>query len=143
MMGKFLKTLVSSAAVGAAVGYFLTTKKGQEIKEKAVDFANGYKENPEAYNQTVKKKANHYKNLAVNTFNDYKEKFETGELTKEDVLDAAKEKATQASEFANDQVVAFRDKFAKTKSESASNTQAEVDDIVIDYPESDETSQED
>ncbi|WP_165329189.1 YtxH domain-containing protein [Streptococcus tangpeifui] len=141
-MGKFLKTIVSSAAVGAAVGYFLTTKKGQEIKEKAVDFANGYKDNPETYNQAVKKKANQYKNLAVNTFNDYKEKFETGELTKEDVLDVAKEKATQASEFANDQVVAFRDKFVKAKSESSSDTQAEVDDIVIDYPESDETSQE-
>lgn len=55
-MGKFLKTLVSSAAVGAAVGYFLTTKKGRELKEKAVDFANDYKENPEAYNQAAKER---------------------------------------------------------------------------------------
>ena len=134
-MGKFLKTLVSSAAVGAAVSYFLTTKKGRELKEKAVDFANDYKENPEAYNQAAKEKANQYKDLAVHTFNDYKEKFETGELTKEDVLDVAKEKATQASEFANDQVLAFRDKIAKAKADSAAETKAEVDDIVIDYPD--------
>lgn len=103
-MGKFLKTLVSSAAVGAAVGYFLTTKKGKELKDKALDFANDYKENPEAYNQ------------------------------------AAKEKAVQATEFANDQVVAFRDKIARAKADSATETRAEVDDIVIDYP--DQTTEE-
>lgn len=134
-MGKFLKTLVSSAAVGAAVGYFLTTKKGKELKDKALDFANDYKENPEAYNQAAKEKASQYKDVAVNTFNDYKEKFETGELTKEDVLDVAKDKAVQATEFANDQVVAFRDKIAKAKADSATETRAEVDDIVIDYPD--------
>ncbi|EFQ56500.1 YtxH domain-containing protein [Streptococcus downei] len=139
-MGKFLKTLVSSAAVGAAVGYFLTTKKGKELKDKALDFANDYKENPEAYNQAAKEKASQYKDVAVNTFNDYKEKFETGELTKEDVLDVAKEKAVQATEFANDQVVAFRDKIAKAKAASATETRAEVDDIVIDYP--DQTTEE-
>ncbi len=139
-MGKFLKTLVSSAAVGAAVGYFLTTKKGKELKDKALDFANDYKENPEAYNQAAKEKASQYKDVAVNTFNDYKEKFETGELTKEDVLDVAKEKAVQATEFANDQVVAFRDKIARAKADSATETRAEVDDIVIDYP--DQTTEE-
>ena len=139
-MGKFLKTLVSSAAVGAAVGYFLSTKKGKELKDKALDFANDYKENPEAYNQAAKEKASQYKDVAVNTFNDYKEKFETGELTKEDVLDVAKEKAVQATEFANDQVVAFRDKIAKAKADSATETRAEVDDIVIDYP--DQTTEE-
>lgn len=139
-MGKFLKTLVSSAAVGAAVGYFLTTKKGKKLKDKALDFANDYKENPEAYNQAAKEKASQYKDVAVNTFNDYKEKFETGELTKEDVLDVAKEKAVQATEFANDQVVAFRDKIAKAKADSATETRAEVDDIVIDYP--DQTTEE-
>lgn len=139
-MGKFLKTLVSSAAVGAAVGYFLTTKKGKELKDKALDFANDYKENPEAYNQAAKEKASQYKDVAVNTFNDYKEKFETGELTKEDVLDVAKEKAVQATEFANDKVVAFRDKIARAKADSATETRAEVDDIVIDYP--DQTTEE-
>ncbi len=139
-MGKFLKTLVSSAAVGAAVGYFLSTKKGKELKDKALDFANDYKENPEAYNQAAKEKASQYKDVAVNTFNDYKEKFETGELTKEDVLDVAKGKAVQATEFANDQVVAFRDKIAKAKADSATETRAEVDDIVIDYP--DQTTEE-
>ena len=139
-MGKFLKTLVSNAAVGAAVGYFLTTKKGKELKDKALDFANDYKENPEAYNQAAKEKASQYKDVAVNTFNDYKEKFETGELTKEDVLDVAKEKAVQATEFANDQVVAFRDKIARAKADSATETRAEVDDIVIDYP--DQTTEE-
>ena len=132
--------MVSSAAVGAAVGYFLTTKKGKELKDKALDFANDYKENPEAYNQAAKEKASQYKDVAVNTFNDYKEKFETGELTKEDVLDVAKEKAVQATEFANDQVVAFRDKIARAKADSATETRAEVDDIVIDYP--DQTTEE-
>ncbi|MGT2930284.1 YtxH domain-containing protein [Streptococcus dentasini] len=136
-MGKVFKTLISGAVLGVAAGYFLSTKKGQEFKEKAVDFAKDYKDNPEVYNQAAKEKAAVYKDAALHTVKDYKEKFETGELTKDDVIENVKDKAVQASEFANDQVLAFRDKFAKVPKEGASQTQAEVDDIVIDYPADD------
>ncbi|MFC3932793.1 YtxH domain-containing protein [Streptococcus dentapri] len=135
-MGKLVKTFVVSTAVGAAAGYFLLTDKGKEVKKKAIDLVNDYKDNSEAYNQAAKEKAGEYRDLALNTFHNYKEKFETGELTKEDIFETVKEKAAQANEFANEKAVVVKDKLSKIKEEPGQVTQAEVDDIVIDYSES-------
>ncbi|MCC9887737.1 YtxH domain-containing protein, partial [Streptococcus agalactiae] len=42
-MSKLFKTLVISAASGVAAAYFLTTKKGKELRKNAEKFYGEYK----------------------------------------------------------------------------------------------------
>ncbi|AND78993.1 YtxH domain-containing protein [Streptococcus pantholopis] len=139
-MDKFLKTVIIGAASGAAAAYFLSTEKGKEFKAKLTKAYQAYKQEPEHYQQTAKEKAAEYSQLAVDTFNDYKEKWQTGELTKDDLLSAAKEKAGQAAQFANEKVNEVKKKYyADDPSDAAAeDVTAEVDDIIIDYPETDD-----
>ncbi|MEX2784317.1 YtxH domain-containing protein [Streptococcus sp. H49] len=139
-MDKFLKTVIIGAASGAAAAYFLSTEKGKEFKAKLNKAYQAYKQEPEYYHQTAKEKAAEYSQLAVDTFNDYKEKWQTGELTKEDLFSAAKEKASQAAQFASEKVNEVKEKYdnAETTDSPSEDVTAEVDDIIIDYPETDD-----
>ncbi|AEF24831.1 exported protein [Streptococcus parauberis KCTC 11537] len=91
-MSNLLKSLVIGTATGLATAYFLSTEKGKEIKSRAEQAYDAYKENPEEYHQMAKEKGTEYTNLAKETFNDYKHKFETGEITPEQVMEAVKQK---------------------------------------------------
>lgn len=133
-MGNFFKSLVIGTATGVATAYFLTTEKGKEVKtrlEKAID---AYKENPDDYHQMAKEKGQEYTHLAKETFNDYKQKFESGELTTDQVIDIVKEKT-------NDLV----HKFSELKADLADKTDpvVENDDIIIDITKKEETLEED
>lgn len=132
-MAKLGKSLLIGATVGAAAAYFFSTTKGKEAKEKASEFITDYKENTEEYNQRALDKANSYKEKAVEKFNDYKSKYDNGDLTLEDVVDQVKEKASLVKDMAVNtlnQVTSEGD----VREKSVKNT-AEVDDIVIEYPE--------
>ena len=91
-MSKLLKNVIIGVASGAAAAYFLSTEKGKEFQKKAAKAYEAYKENPAEYHQKAKDKATEYTDLAVDTFNDYRQKFESGELTTDEFLDTVKEK---------------------------------------------------
>lgn len=80
--------------------------------------------------------------MAVDTFNDYKEKFESGELTTDEFLEVVKEKGQAAADFASEKVSEFTSKVSEAVDEAddvKEETKAEVDDIIIDYTPKDET----
>ncbi|WP_057490542.1 YtxH domain-containing protein [Streptococcus orisasini] len=142
-MGKFLNTVIIGAASGAAAAYFLSTEKGQQVKQKVNQAFEAYKRNPEEYHRYASQKASEYKDTAVNTFKDYKEKFETGELTKDDLVSTVKEKAYQVGDLADQtisEVKKYLSQAADKTEETAPVSKAQVDDIVIDYQEEAETS---
>lgn len=141
-MSKLLKTAIIGAAAGAAAAYFFSTEKGKEVVQKTKDLYDDYKENPEEYHQYASDKANAYKDLAVQTFNDYKERFDSGELTKDDIVTAVKEKTDQAADYASSKLSEFKQGFEQGTFQSNANksasffpseSSAQVDDIVIDY----------
>lgn len=137
-MGKFLNTVIIGAASGAAAAYFLSTDKGKQFKQKVKETLSAYKENPEEYHQYAAQKANEYKSAAVNTVKDYKGKMAANELTKDDVVSAVKEKASQVGDFANQTLSEVKDRLSQAAEKSektAEAVKAEVDDIVIDYQE--------
>ena len=143
-MHKFLKTVIVGAASGAAAAYFLSTEKGKEFKVKLTKAYEAYKQEPEHYHQAAKEKAAEYSQLAVDTFNDYKEKWQTGELTKEDIISAVREKTNQAVQFANEKMNEAKEKCSDTEtSDSEADRQdddvtEEAEDIIIDYTDTDE-----
>ncbi|WP_420543423.1 YtxH domain-containing protein [Streptococcus equinus] len=141
-MSKLLRNVIIGVASGAAAAYFLSTEKGKELQKKATKAYQAYKENPSEYHQKAKDKATEYTDLAVDTFNDYKEKFESGELTTDEFLEAVKEKGQAAADFASEKVSEFTSKVSEAVDEAddvKEETKAEVDDIIIDYTPKDET----
>lgn len=141
-MSKLLRNVIIGVASGAAAAYFLSTEKGKELQKKATKAYQAYKENPSEYHQKAKDKATEYTDLAVDTFNDYKEKFESGELTADEFLEVVKEKGQAAADFASEKVSEFTSKVSEAVDEAddvKEETKAEVDDIIIDYTSKDET----
>ena len=116
-MSKFLNTLIIGAASGAAAAYFFTTEKGKAVKSRIDEEIASFKEDPKAYQNQVVEKASDYKDLAVDTFQDYKTKFENGEITADDLTKTVQEKTAQVTP-----------EQANVKAE----TKAIVDDIFID-----------
>lgn len=140
-MSKLLRNVIIGVASGAAAAYFLSTEKGKELQKKATKAYQAYKENPSEYHQKAKDKATEYTDLAVDTFNDYKEKFESGELTTDEFLEVVKEKGQAAADFASEKVSEFTSKVSEAVDEAddvKEETKAEVDDIIIDYTPKDE-----
>lgn len=141
-MSKLLRNVIIGVASGAAAAYFLSTEKGKELQKKATKAYQAYKENPSEYHQKAKDKATEYTDLAVDTFNDYKEKFKSGELTTDEFLEVVKEKGQAAADFASEKVSEFTSKVSEAVDESddvKEETKAEVDNIIIDYTPKDET----
>ncbi|WP_288263954.1 YtxH domain-containing protein [uncultured Streptococcus sp.] len=141
-MSKLLRNVIIGVASGAAAAYFLSTEKGKELQKKATNAYQAYKENPSEYHQKAKDKATEYTDLAVDTFNDYKEKFESGELTTDEFLEVVKEKGQAAADFASEKVSEFTSKVSEAVDEAddvKEETKAEVADIIIDYTPKDET----
>ena len=90
-------------------------------------------------------KANDYKDLAVDTFQDYKTKFENGDITADDLTKAVQERTAQVAEFAKDSFELIKEKTAQVTPEQAdveAKTQAMVDDIVIDIKDISEVAAE-
>ena len=56
-----------------AAAYFISTEKGKNYRKKQVKHIKLTKKNPSEYRQKAKDKATEYTDLAVDTFNDYKE----------------------------------------------------------------------
>ncbi|EFW88853.1 MULTISPECIES: YtxH domain-containing protein [Streptococcus] len=141
-MSKLLRNVIIGVASGAAAAYFLSTEKGKELQKKATKAYQAYKENPSEYHQKAKDKATEYTDLAVDTFNDYKEKFKSGELTTDEFLEVVKEKGQAAADFASEKVSEFTSKVSEAVDEAddvKEETKAEVDNIIIDYTPKDET----
>lgn len=142
-MSKLLKNVIIGVASGAAAAYFLSTEKGKTFQKKAAKAYEAYKENPAEYHQKAKDKATEYTDLAIDTFNSYRQKFESGELTTDEFLDMVKEKSKVAADLASEKVSEFTAKVAETvkdAEEAKEETKAEVDDIIIDYTEDEEVS---
>ena len=116
-MSKFLNTLIIGAASGAAAAYFFTTEKGKAVKARIDEEIASFKEDPKAYQNQVVEKVSDYKELAVDAFQDYKTKFENGDITATDLTKAVQEKTAQVTP-----------EQANVKAE----TKAIVDDIFID-----------
>ena len=134
-MSKFLNTLIIGAASGAAAAYFFTTEKGKAVKVRIDEEIASFKEDPKAYQNQVVEKASDYKDLAVDTFQDYKTKFENGDITVDDLTKAVQEKTAQVADFAKESFELIKEKTAQVTSEQAdveAETKAIVDDIVID-----------
>ena len=55
-------------------------EKGKAVKSRSDEEIASFKEDPKAYQNQVVEKASDYKDLAVDTFQDYKTKFENGEI---------------------------------------------------------------
>lgn len=128
-MSKFLKSLVIGTATGLATAYFLGTEKGKELKARAEKAYEAYKENPEEYHQMAKDKSNEYSHLAKDTFNSYKQKFETGEITPEQVFETVKEKTSQFVQKTSQQ---FAEEPEDDYTES-SDVNLSEEDVIIDY----------
>ena len=140
-MSKLLKNVIIGVASGAAAAYFLSTEKGKKFQKKAAKAYEAYKENPAEYHQKAKDKATEYTALAVDTFNDYRQKFESGELTTDEFLDTVKEKGKAAADFASEKVSEFTSKVSEAVNEAEEakeESKAEVDDIIIDYTQDEE-----
>ena len=131
-MSNLLKSLVIGTATGLATAYFLSTEKGKEVKSRAEQAYNAYKENPEEYRQMAKEKGTEYSNLAKETFNDYKHKFETGEITPEQVMEVVKEKTSQ---FVNKTSQQFTDEDNMSNEQTVSSDDVVLaeEDVIIDY----------
>ena len=126
-MSKFLNTLIIGAASGAAAAYFFTTEKGKAVKARIDEEIASFKEDPKAYQNQVVEKANDYKDLAVDTFQDYKTKFENGDITADDLTKAVQEKTAQVT---------------PEQADVEAETKAIVDDIVIDIKDISEEAAE-
>lgn len=140
-MSKLLKNVIIGVASGAAAAYFLSTEKGKKFQKKAAKAYEAYKENPAEYHQKAKDKATEYTDLAVDIFNDYRQKFESGELTADEFLDTVKEKGKAAADFASEKVSEFTSKVSEAVNETEEakeEPKAEVDDIIIDYTQDEE-----
>lgn len=136
-MSKWISTVIVGIASGATTAYFLSSEKGKEVKNRAMKAYQAYRKHPESYHQKAKEKAYEYSNLAVDTFYDYKEKFESGELTKEDVVSVVKEKSDEVVSKASDVIEYIKSKVHAVAEEekevvATEDVKAEVDDIVID-----------
>ncbi|WNZ92396.1 YtxH domain-containing protein [Streptococcus iniae] len=134
-MGNFFKSLVIGTATGVATAYFLSTEQGKKVKTRVEKAIEAYKENPDDYHQMAKEKGQEYTHLAKETFNDYKQKFESGELTKDQVFDMVKEKTSD-----------FVHKFSELATDLAEEDDTVVendDDIIIDITKKEETLEED
>ena len=142
-MSKLLKNVIISVASGAAAAYFLSTEKGKKLQKKATQAYEAYKENPADYHQKAKDKATEYTDLAVDTFNDYRQKFESGELTTDEFLETVKEKGKSMADFTSEKVSELTSKVSNTVKEAEDvkdETKAEVDDIIIDYTPKEDSS---
>ena len=112
-MSKFLNTLIIGAASGAAAAYFFTTEKGKAVKARIDEEIASFKEDPKAYQNQVVEKVSDYKELAVDTFQDYKTKFENGDITATDLTKAVQEKTAQVADFAKEALNSSRKKQLK------------------------------
>ena len=126
-MSKFLNTLIIGVASGAAAAYFFTTEKGKAVKARIDEEIASFKEDPKAYQNQVVEKASDYKDLAVDTFQDYKTKFENGDITADDLTKAVQEKTAQVT---------------PEQADVEAETKAIVDDIVIDIKDISEEAAE-
>ena len=143
-MSKFLNTLIIGAASGAAAAYFFTTEKGKAVKTRIDEEIASFKEDPKAYQNQVVEKASDYKDLAVDTFQDYKTKFENGDITADDLTKAVQEKTAQVADFAKESFELIKEN-CSSNSEQAdveAETKAIVDDIVIDIKDISEEAAE-
>lgn len=72
------------ALVGAAAALFLAPKKGSELREEAGKIYDDLKENPQ---ETLTGMRDTALDFSAEKFNEIKEKFDSGELSKETVID--------------------------------------------------------
>lgn len=133
---KFFKTLLLGFVTGAAATYFLGTEEGRKTKDKALRTLDDYKAYPDSYHQLAKEKASDYKNLAETTLKGYKAKFESGDLTGDDILTSVKDKVKEVADLASASFTEVVDNVTDlSESQDLTATKAEVGDIVIDYSE--------
>ena len=145
---KFFTTILLGAAGGAAAAVFLASKSGKVVKEKVLHFMKDYQDDPESKHAEWVDKATDLKNQAFETYNDVRHKFETGELTADDIVMTVKDKATELKDrvtqedfFANlkDQVSKAKADFADTVSGAEDDYSGESisEEITIDLNETD------
>ncbi|MGT2757287.1 YtxH domain-containing protein [Streptococcus ovuberis] len=133
---KILTTLILGAAGGAAAAVFLASKTGKAVKNKLADYLQDYQENPEAKYSEWVGKAQEIKDQALEKYTDVKHKFETGELTADDIVKTVKDKADELKER-----VSQEDFFAQFK-DQATKAKADAEEVLNDLVEDDTYNQE-
>ncbi|MDQ0222532.1 YtxH domain-containing protein [Streptococcus moroccensis] len=149
---KFFTTVLLGAAGGAAAAMFLASKSGKAVKQKVAEFLTDYQEDPDAKHSEWAERANDLKNQAVEKYSDVRHKFETGEITTDDIVETVKGKATELKDrisqedfFSNlkDQVVSEASDFADVAEDAewsevdAFDGESISEDITIDLNEVD------
>lgn len=119
---KFLTTLVLGAAAAAV---FLATKTGKTVKDKVVGYIKDYQEDPEAKHAEWVDKAQELKDQAMETYSDVKYKFETGELTTEDLVESVRTKATAIKERIS------QEEFFTNLKEQAAKLKSDATEVVV------------
>lgn len=137
-MSKFIKTLIVGAASGAAAAYFIGTEKGREVADKVKASISDYQNDPENYHQKAKDKVVEYKELATTTFEEYKSKWESGELTTDNLNQVVKDTLTQVKGKVSETMTTDTAIVDKIISEES----ALEKDIIIDLTDSDFTEED-
>ncbi|MET3557661.1 gas vesicle protein [Streptococcus rupicaprae] len=117
---RIVTTLILGAAGGAAAAVFLASKTGKAVKNKLADYLHDYQENPEAKHSEWVGRAQEIKDQALEKYTDVKHKFETGELTADDIVRTVKDKADEIKERVSqdDFFAQFKDQATKAKTEA-------------------------
>ena len=129
----------------AAATSFLQLKKVKLLKHVLMKKSLHSKKILKHIKNQVVEKASDYKDLAVDTFQDYKTKFENGDITADDLTKAVQEKTAQVADFAKESFELIKEKTAQVTPEQAdveAETKAIVDDIVIDIKDISEEAAE-
>ena len=106
-------SLLLGAAGGAAAAVFLASKTGKAIREKIVDFANDYKENPDDIHTEFVHKAQDLGKQASEKFTEVKSQLESGDLTVDDLVQTGKEKAKIVKEQSLEKFEEIKEKLAE------------------------------
>ena len=110
-MGKF-SSIVLGALSGAAVAIYLNSEKGKVVREKATDFLNELKENPEGVRDNFVQSAHDFSDQAVAQFNDVKGKVQSGEINADTVVEVVRSKSQDAVAFSTEKFQEIKDLLA-------------------------------
>lgn len=137
---------LAGALIGAAAALFFAPKKGSEMREDASKMYDDFKDDPEAA-------LNNLRDFSTEKFNDIKERFDSGELSKDSVIeffnstrDAIVDKINQAKEDTEelfdeneseitDEVVEKTAEFKEKLDDSADTVAEKVEDVKEDAAE--------
>lgn len=142
-MSKLTKGLLGAGTL-AALAYLVTSKKGQEKiaqlfdKEETEPVVTPKKESLNDKTSAYKEKAQDLKEQALDTFQDYKDKYQQNDVSFSDLLKGIKEKTHQLKETTLERAKTLGDDLKDSRAAHLIKDATESnDDIIIEYQEDD------